>query len=221
MGNLKRRRAVEALSPEEAQALEARRKAREGRVLKLARAQLHAASRERVVAKPDSARWYCLQVASGREFALETLLTECGVEALSPREHWVKVKNGCKIEICKPLLAGYLLVHVVGSAEAFDGLRKQKHILGFVGGINGYYVVREADVAVFKRIKSSDIDRMSVDKSFRDGDRAMIETGPFAGFKCTVLAVKWSRRALARVVIDVDGNPFEIESIPLAFLKKL
>lgn len=209
------------VSPEAEAAIAARRQAREGRVLRLARAQLRAASRELVEQQPKRARWYCLQVSGGHEFALETLLNDSGVEALAPREPWTKVRAGRKIEGSRALLPGYLLVRVVGSPEAFDGLRKQTQVRGVVGGACGYHVVRDADVAVFKQIKASDIDRMETDKSFADGDRAAIEVGPFAGFECLVLAVKWSRRALARIVIDVDGNPFEIESIPLAFLKKL
>ncbi|SMD18187.1 transcription termination/antitermination NusG family protein [Rhizobium sp. RU36D] len=221
MGNLKRRRAFEALSPEETQALAERRKAREGRVLKLARAQLHAASREKVEAKPDSARWYCLQVASGHDFTVEKLLSDCGVEVLAPREKVTLVRRGRKIASERAYFSGYLLTKIVPSPEAFEGLRRQKNVFGFVSGAHGYLVVNSEEVQKFQRLRPGAVSRMPTDKTICEGSQAVIAYGPFAELVCTVLAVKWSREGRVRVRIVYDGNPFEIADMPLAFLKKL
>lgn len=170
---------------------------------------------------PDSARWYCLLVKRGREFDVENSLRDVNVEAFMPRERVVKVRHGRKFESDIPYFPSYLLVRCVPSPEAFHGLRRHRNVLDIVGGASGYHIVRDENVAMFKRIcEGAEAPRVATDKTFKEGDRADIVFGPFAGFTCIVTAVKWCRQAKAKVRIDVRGRPFDIDSMPLAFLKK-
>ncbi|MBB3608657.1 transcription termination/antitermination NusG family protein [Rhizobium sp. BK602] len=199
-----------------------RRQERVERAKRIAENQLRAASVRIVKRRPKDAHWYCLRVETGREFAVEKLLQDANVEVCSPREKWVKVRRGEKIEGEIPFFPSYLLVHCVPSADAFAGLKRQKYVIDIVGGENGYHVIQDEDVEVFKALtQSTEAPRIATDKTMTDGDRAAIILGPFVGFECVVLAVKWSRQARARVLINVGGRQFEIDSMPLAFLKKL
>tara|TARA_R110002020_G_scaffold471284_1_gene698238 strand:- start:29697 stop:30344 length:648 start_codon:yes stop_codon:yes gene_type:complete len=195
----------------------------EDRMRRIASVNLRAASMAVTEMHPDSARWFCLQVQKGREFAVEKEMLEANVEAFMPREKWVQVRHGRKIEGERPYLAGYILVRCVPSPNAFHGLRRQRFVVDIVGGSDGrYHVVRDEDVSVFKSlIEKPNVSRMATDKSFGDGDRAEITFGPFAGFTCLVVSVEWCREAWASVVIELSGKVFPISRIPLAFLKKL
>lgn len=167
---------------------------------------------------PENARWYCLHVLRGKEFDVENALTVANVEVLVPREKIVSVRSGKKIETEVPRLASYMLVRLVPSAEAFSALRNQKHVLDFVGGAAGYHVVKDGDVVVFR---SKNPLRVATDKTIGQGTEADIVLGPFSGFRCIVTAVKWCREAKASVRINVQGKAFDIDSMPLAHLKKL
>jgi len=192
------------------------------RMERIRSAHLHAASRDVIQSKPKKAKWFCLRVERGREFAVENLLSDANVEAFMPREKWMRVRHGKKTAVELPFFPNYMLVRIVPSEEAFHGLKRVKYVSDIVGGPNGYHVVSESHVDVFKQICDDvTVPRIATDKTISDGDRADIMTGPFAGFMCLVVSVTWSRQARARVAIDLDGKVFEIESMPLAFLKKL
>ncbi|HEV7251410.1 MAG TPA: transcription termination/antitermination NusG family protein [Shinella sp.] len=199
------------------------RRSRVTRRIRLARHQLSKASSELVIRFPKKARWYCLQIAGGFEFTVEKFLTDVGVEVLVPREKWISVRKGKKFEGERAVIPGYLLTRIVPSAEAFAGfiMQKQIGVVNIVGGSGGYHAIRDNDVAIFKRLSTSDVERMEADKTIADGCAAMITHGPFAGFRCTVLAVKWARIARGRVRIDVDGKDFDVDNVPIAFLEKL
>ena len=194
----------------------------EDRMRRIAAKNLREASMNVTEQHPDSARWYCLQVMRGQEFAVEKELQAANVEVFMPREKTMQMRHGRRIECEIPFFPGYLLVRFVPSAHAFQGLRRQRDVVGIIGGSDGgYHVIRDEVVKAFKRIGEVGMPRMATDKSFKDGDKADIVDGPFVGFLCLVVAVKWSRQARARVVIDLQGRSFEIDSMPLAFLKKL
>lgn len=193
----------------------------EDRMRRITERNLRAASMKVTEMNPDLARWYCLLVKKGREFDVENSLRDANVEAFMPRERVVKVRHGRKFESDVPYFPNYLLVRCVPSSEAFHGLRRHRNVLDIVGGASGYHIVRDENVAMFKRIcEGAEAPRVATDKTFKEGDRADIVLGPFAGFTCIVTAVKWCRQAKAKVRIDVHGRPFDIDSMPLAFLKK-
>lgn len=188
------------------------------RIRRIAARNLKAASMKVTEMNPENARWYCLHVLRGKEFDVENALAAADVEVFVPREKIVVVRAGRKIETEVPRLASYLLVRIVPSAEAFSALRNQKNVLDFVGGVAGYHVIKDSDVAVFRSKNSL---RVATDKSIGQGTEADIVFGPFSGFRCIVTAVKWCREAKASVRIDVQGKVFDIDSMPLAHLKKV
>lgn len=192
------------------------------RMRRIANKNLKEASMDVTEKNPDSAHWYCLQVGKGRESAVENDLREANVDVFLPRQKELIVRHGRKIEVETPYFPGYILVRFVPSAAAFSGLRRQRHVLDIIGGSDGrYHAIRDEVINVFKRMGEDGAPRVATDKTFSEGDRADIVLGPFLGFECLVLAVKWCRQAKARVMISLDGRSFEIESMPLAFLKKL
>lgn len=192
------------------------------RMRRIAARNLKEASMDVAAKNPESARWYCLQVAKGREFSVQDDLKGAGVEVFLPTERVGIVSRGVKIERDEPIFPCYVLVRCVASASAFSGLAGQRYVQCIVGGRNGTpHAVSDRIINSFKSLIEAGVPRTTTDKSFCQGDQAEIVAGPFGGFSCTLLAVKWCRQAKARVLIMHDGNAFEIESMPLAFLKKL
>lgn len=186
-------------------------------------ANLQAASIDRIDETPESARWFCLQVKKDCEFSVEKSLFDARIKAFMPREKWFGIRRGRKIEKDLPYFPGYLLVRIVPAAEAFQALRDRDGVVDIVGGATGsYHVVRDVDVDVLMNVCDQiDIPRARGDRTMKDGDKASIVVGPFVGFDCVVTSVKWCRQAKASVRIDVHGRPFDIDSMPIAFLKKL
>ena len=209
-----------AMSAVERDRLDSKRQ-RVTRAARLARAQLLAASSKVTNRSPERARWFCLHVHAGREFAVEAVLNDADVENCMPRETDIVVKRGQKIEVQRPFLPGYVLVRFVPSPAAFSGLLRRKGVFDFVRSSDGYRTVSDREVSIFKGIAAGDPSDLPVDKTIKQGDRAKITMGPFGGFDCVVLAVKHTRKPYARLLVDMFGTKTEISRLHLAFLKKL
>lgn len=191
------------------------------RAVRLAKAQLDAASSNRVQQEPSKARWYCLQVANGSDFAVEKALVDAGVNALAPFEKVIQVRKGRKVEADRLFFPGYLLVQFVPSHSAFEALRTQKKVKRFVGNETGYHTLRDADVVVFLSKKTIAIADLPVDKTIGQSTRCRIKDGPLAGFPCVVIDVRWKREARCRVSVEVNGKFTVVDRLPIAFLEKL
>lgn len=212
----KRAVVAEAVEPSEWQ------RQRESRVQRLTKAQLHAASASLVERDEKAARWYCLAVRGGHEFAVEKKISEAGVEIFVPSEHWSAVRKGRKIEGKRAFMPGYALVRIVPSADAFCGLTNQKDVVRFVGNSSGYHIISNHDVTVLKSISdANNVSRMPVDRSIGQGVKAHVEKGIFAGHDCVVLQVTTGRDPRARVWVEAFGEFSRDVSLPLAFLRKL
>lgn len=188
--------------------------------LRITEANLQAASSDRYGEEPDEAKWYCLQVMTGRESSVEKTLADSKIEMISPRERVVFIKKGRKVEGDRLFFPGYVMVRCKPSAEAFHGLRNIRNVIDIVGNNGRYHVWPDAEASVFKDMAKIETPRVKTDKSFTDGDSALITFGPFKDFEGLVVCVKYGREARARLVIAVFGRQFEID-MPIAFLKKL
>lgn len=183
----------------------------------------HAASVDVVDRMQAAARWYCLVVRKELDLSVENSLVKSRIENYSPKETRVSFRQGRRIEQVLPYFPGYILVRIVPSDAAFRGLKSHEGVVGIVGDDVGcYHEIPQAEVDVFKKVcEPVSIERLAADKTIKQGDEADIVTGPFAGFLCIVTAVKWCRQARASVRIDMHGKAFDIDSMPVAFLKKL
>jgi len=194
----------------------------EDRMRRIAARNLKEATMSVTENHPHLARWYCLQVEPRHEFSVENILKDAGVEVFLARQKVTIVRREQKLVQEISMFPGYLMVRCIPSDEAFDGLRRQKFVIRIMGGKTGTPLsIRDEVINLFKKIADDDVPRVATDKSFVDGDRAEIEGSAFAEFTCLILQIKWCRQAKARVAINVDGQVFEIESMPLAFLRKL
>ncbi len=193
----------------------------EDRMRRITERSLRAASMKVTEMNPESARWYCLLVKKGREFDVENSLREANVEAFMPRERVVKVRHGRKIEGDIPYFPSYMLVRCIPSPEAFHGLRRHRNVLDIVGGASGYHALKDENVAVFKRIcDGAEVPRIATDKSSRKaiGRTSSLVLLPVSLHRNSgeVVAAGQGKRPHRRA-----GAPFDIDSMPLAFLKKL
>ena len=199
------------------------RQQRVTRRLRLARQQLAKASAKLVEADRESARWFCLTVSGGKEFSVEKLLTDAGVQVLLPSEKVVWVKRGKKVEGERLMFPGYLLVRIVPSAEAFEGLRRQERqgVTGFVSGPTGYHVISDRELNRWWQLSDAEIGAMETDKTIGQGSRVRVKQGFWAGLTCVVIDVKWRRKPTARLQIEGAASAMPLDKMPIAFLEKL
>lgn len=183
---------------------------------------LHPAQAGRFEGRPELARWYCVSVNWGCEFAVEGKLSKAGVEVFLPREKFDIVKGGKKIEGERPLFKGYLFVRIVPFVASFMALRRVKKVRDILGNGEVYQVVPNAHIDVFKRVfEKVDVERMPVDRTIGQGSKARITHGHFAGRNCVVLQVTGGRNPRVRVCVDGFGEFAHDVKMDLAFLRKL
>lgn len=180
------------------------------------------AQAERFAGRPEVARWYCVSVNWGCEFAVESKLAKAGVEVFVLRERFDFVKGGKKFEGERPVFKGYVFVRIWPFADAFIALKQVKKVRDILGNEKGYQVVPNAHIDVFKRVfEKVDVARMPVDRSIGQGSKAHITHGHFTGRDCVVVQVTGGRNPRARVCVDGFGDYARDVTIDLAFLQKL
>lgn len=189
---------------------------------RLYRALLEPASAERFEKRPDWAHWYCVSVAGGADFAVESKLSKAGVEVFALREKFDVVKGGKKISAERPIFKGYLFVRILPLAEAFQALKHLTEIRDFLGDGTQYIVIPNEHMEIFQRTyEKIHVERMPVDKSIGQGNRAHITDGVFAGRECLVLQVMSGRNPKVRVFVEGFGEFARDVTLDLAFLRKL
>jgi transcriptional antiterminator NusG len=139
----------------------------------------------------ELAGWFCLRIASGREFVVEEGLKNAGVDALVPTRKGDKIMKRHRIIPAPtlPVLPGYVLVRCVASPGAMAGLRRFDKVVDVVGTAEKPYRVPEKFVSKFiQKAAAGKYDHRSPEPiAYAPGDQVMITDGPFHAFRGTVL----------------------------------
>ena len=178
-------------------------------------ALVEAASRERI-----GRCWYVLSVASRGEKSVEKELIEAGIEAWVP----VKVVN---VQLRhadrmarreRPVFRGYVFVKVVGSADAWAGLRTFRSVRGILCGAKGPTPVRDEKMNDLMGLVEEGVFNERRRKGpFLEGTRVLIKNGPFADFKGVLEGYVGTRSA--RVMTHLFGGEV-VCTVPIAKLAK-
>jgi len=167
--------------------------------------------------------WYVVQTYSGHEDKvkekLESRTVSMGFEdyifrVIVPEETVVEVmKDGTKKEKKKKMFAGYVLVEMIMTDEAWYVVRNTPGVTGFLGSSGkGAKPTSLKPQEIDKILIGMGMSRVNVDTDLKKGAKVDIVDGPFKGMSGVVDVVDLPNNKLT-VLIDLFGQetPVEVE----------
>ena len=176
---------------------------------------------EPVAAKTNGARWYALQVYSGHENKVRTLLekrlaenTDHNVlvsQVLVPTQEVMEIKQGKKTKVTKNLYPGYILVEAVMNEETQYFINRISGIIKFLGAGSTPQPLREREVnKVLGRIDEVKQPVEIEEIPFDVGDPVDVVEGPFSDFSGVIEEV-YPEKGKVKVTVSLFGRPTAVE----------
>lgn len=163
---------------------------------------------------PKLVAWFCLRVASGREFLVEDSLKNADVDALVPTRKGDKIMKRHRIIPAPtlPVLPGYVLVRCVPSPTAIVGLMRHERVLGIVGdGERPYRVPLKFVNKFIENAEAGAYDHRSpLPLDYIEGELVRVTDGPFASFPATVVDFDAEKNRIG-VEVNIFGRPTPVE----------
>jgi transcription termination/antitermination protein NusG len=166
-------------------------------------------------------RWYALQVYSGHENKVKTLLERRVVEntnpqviirqVLVPTQEVMEIKGGKKTKVRKNLYPGYILVEALMNDETQYFINSISGIIKFLGAGATPQPLREREVnKILGRIEevreAPEIETIPFDV----GDSVEVVEGPFSDFSGVVEEV-YHEKGKVKVTVSLFGRPTAVE----------
>lgn len=178
---------------------------------------------KRVADSAAGSGWIIVQVAYGREQAVEKDLVDAGIEACVVMRQGPERKRRYRIlpSMPTPVFNGLVFAFCHPSAEAMRGIKTFEHVKAIVMAGNGAAVVSEEKISQFKQMaESGDYDYKRRSDGFVKGERVRIASGPFVGFDVVIDAFADGKDGDAVVTISIFGKP-TVFNMPLVMLEKV
>ena len=167
------------------------------------------------------ARWYALQVYSGHENKVKTLLERRVVEntnphviikqVLVPTQEVMEIKGGKKTKVTKNLYPGYILVEAFMNDETQYFINSISGIIKFLGAGASPQPLREREVnKILGRIEEVKEAPEEVTIPFDIGDSVEVVEGPFSDFSGVVEEV-YPEKGKVKVTVSLFGRPTAVE----------
>jgi transcriptional antiterminator NusG len=174
-----------------------------------------------VAAKTNGAQWYALQVYSGHENKVRTLLEKRLVEntdpnvlvsqVLVPTQEVMEIKQGKKTKVTKNLYPGYILVEAVMNDETQYFINRISGIIKFLGAGSTPQPLREREVnKVLGRIDEVKEPVEIEEIPFDVGDPVDVVEGPFSDFSGVIEEV-YPEKGKVKVTVSLFGRPTAVE----------
>jgi transcriptional antiterminator NusG len=170
----------------------------------------------------DSA-WVIVQVAYGRELAVESAMMAAGVCACVIMRMGPERRRNHKLlpATSMPVFTGLVFVYCLPSPEAVEGIRSFDHVKNVMMHGERALKVSAATICDFKeKAENGDYDWKQKAQTFQKGEKAKVTSGPFADLIATVEAFGEAGCGDIVVSIDIFGKPTPF-NIPLAMLQKV
>ena len=166
-------------------------------------------------------RWYVVHVYSGSEKkvaeAIQDQIARKGMqeffsEVLVPTEEVVEVRRGVKVNSERKFFAGYLLVNMVLSAEAWHLIKSQTRETGIQRTKGKPIPITEKEANQLINQISEGIERPRASIIYEIGDQVRVCDGPFASFNGLVEDVDEDKARL-KVAVSIFGRstPVDLE----------
>ncbi|MDO5895109.1 transcription termination/antitermination protein NusG [Agrobacterium sp. Azo12] len=170
----------------------------------------------------DSA-WVIVQVAYGRELAVESAMMAAGVCACVVMRKGPERKRRYRIlpAISMPVFNGLVFVYCSPSPEAVEGIRSfdgVKNIL--MSGGRPFRVDAETICDFKQKADNGHYDWKRIAPVFAKGQKVRVLSGPFSGFVMEIAAFAEAGEGDAVVTTELFGKPMAI-NISLADLEKV
>lgn len=169
----------------------------------------------------EAAKWYALQVYSGHENKVRTLLEKRIAESndpnviihqvLVPTQEVMEIKGGKKTKVTRNLYPGYILVEAVMNEDTQYFINRVNGIIKFLGAGASPQPLREREVnKILGRIDEVK-EPVEVDEiPFDVGDPVDVVEGPFSDFSGVVEEV-YPEKGKVKVTVSLFGRPTAVE----------
>ena len=174
-------------------------------------------------AKPANPRhkWYIVHAYSNFEKKVAQHLTDqarqqgledCFSEILVPTEDVVEIRRGRKVNSVRKFFAGYVLVKMELTDEAYHLVKNTPKVTGFLGSQGGTrpLPVSEKEVQNIIGQVEEGVERPKPTIHFDIGETVKVIDGPFASFDGAVESVD-EERARLRVAVSIFGRPTPVD----------
>ncbi len=166
-------------------------------------------------------RWYALQVYSGHENKVKTLLEKRIAESanpnviirqvLVPTQEVMEIKGGKKTKVTKNLYPGYILVEARMNDETQYFINSITGIIKFLGAGASPQPLREREVnKILGRIDEVKEAPEELTIPFDIGDPVEVVEGPFSDFSGIVEEV-YHDKGKVKVTVSLFGRPTAVE----------
>ncbi len=166
---------------------------------------------------PVGAKWYVVHTYSGHEGKVAVTLkqrAEAGgftdriFKIFIPHQQKVVISEGKKRTVDERLFAGYVIVQMVMSDDAWHIVRSTRGVTGFVGTGTTPTPLPESEVRAL--MKFTKMDAPKFEAKFSVGDSVKIIDGPFAEFLGKVDEVN-EEQGKVKVLVSVFGRETPVE----------
>lgn len=172
----------------------------------------------------DGSHWYALQVYSGHENKVRTLLEkrvaenaeveDSGVvihQVLVPTQEVMEIKGGKKTKVTRNLYPGYILVEGLMNEETQYFINSVSGIIKFLGAGSTPQPLREREVnKILGRIDEVKEPVEIETIPFEVGDAVDVTEGPFSDFSGIVEEV-YPEKGKVKVTVSLFGRPTAVE----------
>jgi len=164
-------------------------------------------------------RWYVVQVYSGFEDKVESMLRENAERAgksdqfgeiLVPREEVVELKDGQKVTSQRKFFPGYIMVEMILDDETWHVVSDTRQVSGFLGSGGKPRPVPQSQVDQLRQQIEEGIERPKPKVLFDVGEAVRVIDGPFASFNGVVEEVDEDKAKL-KVSVSIFGRPTPVE----------
>ncbi|WP_288430221.1 transcription termination/antitermination NusG family protein [uncultured Agrobacterium sp.] len=181
-----------------------------------------AASKLVAESRADSA-WIIVQVAYGREQAVEKEMAEAGISACVIMRMGPERKRRYRLipPTAIPVFNGILFAFCSPTPEALRGVKSFEHVKGVVMAGEIAALVSSETIKQFREMAAvGEYDYKRGAKALKKGDKVRITSGPFVGFEVSVDAFADAKGGDAVVTIMIFGKP-TVFNMPLVMLEKV
>ena len=169
----------------------------------------------------EATKWYALQVYSGHENKVRTLLEKRIAENTDPRviirqvlvptQEVMEIKGGKKTKVTRNLYPGYILVEAVMNEETQYFINRVSGIIKFLGAGSTPQPLREREVnKILGRIDEVKEPVEIEEIPFDVGDAVDVVEGPFSDFSGVVEEV-YPEKGKVKVTVSLFGRPTAVE----------
>ena len=167
--------------------------------------------------------WIIVQVAYGREQAVEKNMADAGIEACVVMRRGPERRRNHKVipAVDIPVFNGLVFVFCHPSAEALRGVKTFEHVKAVVMTGNSAALVSGEKISQFRQMADNgDYDYKRRSDGFVKGEKVRIASGPFVGFEVAIEAFVGAKDGDAVVTINIFGKP-TVFNMPLVMLEKV